>query len=113
MIQNKNITLYFAGDTAFDKIQTATIKKHFNKIDLALVPIAPCDCNHTHVDPKEALYIIDILAPKSFIPIHWGTFAFDYKGAQKVISELKKEWYKKKRPTQLHILGFGQPLKIN
>jgi L-ascorbate metabolism protein UlaG (beta-lactamase superfamily) len=77
MIQHNNGTVYFAGDTAwgdhFDEIAF-----HYPQIDVALMPIAPCEpyemMQDDHVNTEEAGEAFLKLNAKICIPMHWGTY---------------------------------------
>ena len=62
---------YFAGDTdLFDDL--ADLR---GTVDLALLPVwgwGPT-AGHGHLDPPRAAAAIDIIRPRSVVPIHWGT----------------------------------------
>jgi N-acyl-phosphatidylethanolamine-hydrolysing phospholipase D len=80
IIQYKGITVYFAGDTAYNDKAFKEIGKKY-KIDLALIPVGPCrDCdqigNFRHVASLGALMMLDDLRAKYMIPIHFGTIEY-------------------------------------
>lgn len=79
MIECKNHTIYFAGDTAYGN-HFSHIKQHFPHIDCALLPIAPCEPKHvmheTHMDAEQSVQAYYDLGKPLFIPIHWGVFRF-------------------------------------
>ena len=70
---------YFAGDTGYGEGQIfREIRTRLGRPDLALIPIgayAPrwfmCD---QHVDPDEAVQIVETLEVGRAVGIHWGTF---------------------------------------
>ncbi|WP_437568359.1 MBL fold metallo-hydrolase [Sorangium sp. So ce542] len=59
VVEYHGITVYFGGDTAYDRKVFTETRARFPAIDLALMPIAPIgprDFMHSrHVDPAEAL----------------------------------------------------------
>lgn len=65
-------SVYFAGDTdLFDQMA------QLGKIDVALLPIwgwGP-SVGPGHLDPERAARAAAMIAPRTVIPIHWGTFA--------------------------------------
>ncbi len=80
IIQYKGITVYFAGDTAYNDKAFKEIGKKFN-IDLALIPVGPCrECdsigNFRHVASLGALMMLDDLRAKYMIPIHYGAITY-------------------------------------
>ena len=76
VLESQGKSLFFAGDTAFDKHFEA-IAKEFS-IDLALMPIGaylPREVmKDNHIDPQEAVRATKILKAKRMIPYHYGTF---------------------------------------
>jgi L-ascorbate metabolism protein UlaG (beta-lactamase superfamily) len=69
--------VYFAGDTAFGG-HFAQIRDRFGSPDLALLPIGAYEprwfMSRVHMDPDEALRAHEILAARTSIAIHHGTF---------------------------------------
>ena len=76
MIESKGKSIFFAGDTAFDK-HFEDIAQEFS-IDIALMPIGaylPREVmKDNHMDPQEALVASQVLKAKKMIPYHYGTF---------------------------------------
>lgn len=80
IIEYKDITVFYAGDTEYDRYAYKEIGKKYD-IDLALIPIGPCnDCEEinfgNHVATYGALLIFDDLKAKYMIPTHYGTSVF-------------------------------------
>lgn len=80
IIEYKGITVFYAGDTAYNDKAYKTLGKKFN-IDLALIPIGPCrDCeeldNYRHVTSLGALQIFEDLKAKYMIPVHYGALTY-------------------------------------
>lgn len=77
LIQSKNKTVYFAGDSAFDT-HFQKIKEHITNIDVALLPIGaymPTEVmKDNHMNPQEAVDAAKILDAGLMIPYHYGTF---------------------------------------
>lgn len=77
MIQSSTKTIYFAGDSGFDK-HFQEIKDQFKHIDLAFIPIGayiPRNfMKYVHMPPEDALKAHKILSPTKSLAIHWGTF---------------------------------------
>lgn len=78
VIQYHGLTVYFGGDTAYDRENVAATAARFPSIDLALLPIAPihprAHMEDKHIDPKEAVQIFQELEARILVPIHFGTF---------------------------------------
>jgi len=82
VIQYHGLTVYFGGDTAYDRERFAAARERFPAIDLALLPIAPIEprdfMSRTHMDPAEALRALDDLGARWMVPIHFDTFINSY-----------------------------------
>lgn len=113
MIHFKDTNIYFAGDTAYSK-HFECISKEFDQIDIALMPIGPCEphdwMKESHVDAEEAGQAFIDLKAKNFIPMHWGTYFFGIDNFHLPHDRLIN-WWRRQDFTQnelLHILKFGQ-----
>lgn len=69
-------SIYFAGDTAYDKHFKEIAKRY--SIEYALLPIGAYEpkaiMQHNHLNPQEALEAFRDLKAKTFMPMHYGTF---------------------------------------
>jgi len=76
ILQYKEHTLYFAGDSAAGDHFEA-IGERFN-IDLALMPIGAYKpefiMKYNHLNPQEAYDAFEALGAKQMVPLHYGTF---------------------------------------
>lgn len=80
IIEYKGITVFYAGDTEYNRYAYKEIGKKYN-IDLALIPIGPCnDCEEinfgNHVATYGALLMFDDLNAKYMIPVHYGSSVY-------------------------------------
>lgn len=112
MIQYKNYTIYFAGDTAYAS-HFSKIKDQFPEIDVALMPIGPCEPHElmkaAHLNAQQAGQAFLELNAKNFIPMHWGTFYFGADSFSYPCEQLLAWWQNKAIPrSKLHILKIGQ-----
>jgi L-ascorbate metabolism protein UlaG (beta-lactamase superfamily) len=77
VIEAKDHIIYFAGDTGFGD-HFARIRERFGAPDLALLPIGAYQprwfMSPVHMAPDEAIRANEILAAKTSIAIHHGTF---------------------------------------
>ena len=78
VVRYHGLTVYFPGDTAYDKVDFAETRRRFGHIDLALLPIAPIHprgwMERVHMDPREALDAFADLGADRMVPIHFDTF---------------------------------------
>lgn len=82
IVEHHGLTVYFAGDTAYDAGMFREIRRRFPHIDLALIPVGPAGESHMsrwfskrwHVDPEQAMRAFEDLGARWMIPIHHGTF---------------------------------------
>ncbi len=79
VIQYKEYTVFFAGDTGYNPELFKEIGRRF-KIDLALVPIAPGSSvgngSRVHANPQGALAICKDVGARYLMPIHYGTLFY-------------------------------------
>jgi L-ascorbate metabolism protein UlaG (beta-lactamase superfamily) len=77
VIESRERTVYFAGDTGFGP-HFARIREKFGSPNLALLPIGAYEprwfMSPVHMAPDEAVRAHEILAAKTSIAIHHGTF---------------------------------------
>ncbi len=112
MIQGGGKTIYFGGDTAYWD-HFAAIAQHFKTIDVALLPIGPCEPSNvilrTHMSPEQATQAFIDLRANHFIPMHWGTYPFGRDHFDLPITRLTKSWQEKEIHTnRLSIVKAGQ-----
>lgn len=118
MIQAPDLSIYFAGDTAYSHHFKA-IAKEFKQIDIAIMPVGPCEPRKymfdTHVNAEEAGEAFLDLNAQQFIPMHWGTFHFGVDCFETPIKRIQR-WWKKNRSILKHkellTPKFGESLSI-
>lgn len=117
MIEYAGFTIYFSGDTAYSD-HFSEIAKEFPSIDIAFMPIAPCEpkwCS-AHISAEESGRAFLELNAKHFIPMHWGTFTNF--GTEPFETPIKRtiDWWEnhadKLEAKQLHILKIGEARKF-
>jgi L-ascorbate metabolism protein UlaG (beta-lactamase superfamily) len=66
-------TVYFAGDTSFDREVFAQVGQRFD-LDVALLPIGGLYFfgASAHIDPPQAVASLKLLRPKVAVGTHWG-----------------------------------------
>ena len=79
VIQYKEYTVFFAGDTGYDPELFKEIGRRFT-VDLAIVPIAPGSLTglggRVHTGPVGALQIFKDVGAKYVMPMHFGTLFY-------------------------------------
>lgn len=115
IIEYKGMTVYFAGDTAYDESFYKYLGQNY-KIDVEFIPIGPCkDCykidkKNRHVYPKGALKILEDSKADLMIPVHYGTI-FELSNPEEpriVLEELIKE--NKGLESRVKILKIGEQI---
>jgi len=76
------LTVYFGGDSGYDRDEFLAARRRWPAIDVALLPIAPIEprgfMSRTHMDPAEALQAFEDLGARWMVPIHFDTFINSY-----------------------------------
>jgi L-ascorbate metabolism protein UlaG (beta-lactamase superfamily) len=92
VIESRERLIYFAGDTAFGP-HFAQIRETFGPPHVALLPIGAYDprwvMSTVHMGPDEAIRAHEILAAKTSIAIHHGTFKLTDEGIDTPANRLK------------------------
>ena len=90
-------TIYFAGDTGYDKHFTE-INNHFPEFDVCLMPVGAYKpkfvMEWAHTSPEESVQGFHELKGKTFIPMHYGTFDLSDEPASeppKILKQLETE----------------------
>ncbi len=78
VIDSPSLRTLFVGDSGYSDDFKA-IAQRLGKVDLALVPIGAYDprwfMKSSHMNPEEALLVVQDVGAKRAIGMHWGTFA--------------------------------------
>jgi L-ascorbate metabolism protein UlaG (beta-lactamase superfamily) len=78
VIEHHGLSVYYAGDTAFDAAAFTATRARFPDLTLALLPICPTEprdfMRHTHMDSIEALDAFSLLGARRMVPVHFDTF---------------------------------------
>jgi L-ascorbate metabolism protein UlaG (beta-lactamase superfamily) len=86
VFEYNGLSVYFAGDTAYDQARFRQTAERFPRLDLAMLPIGPIRprwfMESMHVDPAEALQAFVDLGARTMVPMHYETLVsgFDAKG---------------------------------
>lgn len=75
VIQGKNVTIFFGGDSGYDK-SFAEIGKKYGPFDFAMLECGQYDKQwpEIHMQPEETVQANIDLNSKLLMPIHWGAF---------------------------------------
>ena len=114
MIEYDGYRIYFAGDTAWDE-HFMQINKSFGTIDVALMPIGPCEPNKwmqsSHLNAEQAGKATVALNARHCIAMHWGTFGFGLDHFELPMERINRWWQSNEdlvKDRTLHILKAGQ-----
>jgi L-ascorbate metabolism protein UlaG (beta-lactamase superfamily) len=95
-------TIYHTGDT--DLFSDMALVKRFHKIDAMLV----CIGDHFTMGPARAAEAVKLVAPKTVIPIHYGTFPV-LTGTPEVF---ERELKKRKLKSKLRVMEVGATIAL-
>jgi L-ascorbate metabolism protein UlaG (beta-lactamase superfamily) len=96
-------TIYHTGDT--DLFSDMALVKRFHKIDAMLV----CIGDHFTMGPARAAEAVKLVAPKSVIPMHYGTFPVLTGTPELFERELKK----RKLKARLRVMRPGEMIALD
>ena len=95
-------TIYHTGDT--DLFSDMALVKRFHKIDIMLV----CIGDHFTMGPARAAEAVKLVAPKTVIPMHYGTFPV-LTGTPEVFED---ELRKRKLKSKLRVMKIGDTIAL-
>ncbi|TGN10060.1 hypothetical protein EHS11_10895 [Leptospira ilyithenensis] len=109
MIEYRDVTVFFAGDTGYQGKEFKEMGKKYN-IDVALLPVGPSKGpnNAIHINPNEAVQTFLDLHAKKMIPIHFGTF---YRSMESELPDLLKAI--EPLGNKAVLLGVGESYEFN
>lgn len=98
VVESKKDSVYFAGDTAYSELYFKTIGNIFPRIEIAIMPIGPCDPDElmrkSHMSAQQAGQAFLDCGARYFIPMHWGTFYFGTDDFYTPVERIT-QWWKK------------------
>jgi N-acyl-phosphatidylethanolamine-hydrolysing phospholipase D len=112
VVEYHGLTVYFGGDTAYDREKFRAAAARFPHIDLALLPIAPIHprdfMKRVHMDPGEALDAFADLGAKQMIAMHFETMvnSADQPGEARTL--LAEEVHKRGLEDRVYALRIGE-----
>jgi L-ascorbate metabolism protein UlaG (beta-lactamase superfamily) len=95
-------TIYHTGDT--DLFSDMALVKRFHKIDIMLV----CIGDHFTMGPARAAEAVKLVAPRTAIPMHYGTFPVLTGTPEAFERELKK----RKAKSKLRVMEVGETIEL-
>lgn len=112
VVRYHGLTVYFPGDTAYDKADFVETRRRIGHIDLALLPIAPIHpraiMEAVHMDPREALDAFADLGADRAIPIHFDTFLDSWDTPHEARDTLVRLAAERGLSDRLTVLEIGQ-----
>jgi L-ascorbate metabolism protein UlaG (beta-lactamase superfamily) len=95
-------TIYHTGDT--DLFSDMALVSRFNRIDVMLV----CIGDHFTMGPARAAEAVKLVAPRTVIPMHYGTFPVLTGTPEAFDRELKK----RKQKAELRVMNVGEIITL-
>jgi L-ascorbate metabolism protein UlaG (beta-lactamase superfamily) len=115
MVKAKGITIYFAGDTAYDT-HFKEINNYFPQVDYAILPIASYMPEYvmktSHSNPEEAVQAFHDLNARVMIPMHYGTFDLTDEPPGEPVRWLKRLVSENRVKGEVKIPDVGEVLEI-
>jgi len=122
LFDTKEISCFFAGDTALTPDSTKMIESHLEpngrRLDMALLPIGHPPkwklegFRKGHLTTTDALTLFERLGARYLIPYHWGTFDHVTSKAHDAIKQLRVELPEHGRKEDVRILEPGTAFEL-
>jgi L-ascorbate metabolism protein UlaG (beta-lactamase superfamily) len=121
LIDTKEFSCFFAGDTALTPLTTELVdiqlRSAGRRLDLALLPIGHAPrwkpgFRKGHLTSDDALVLFERLDARYFIPYHWGTFNHVTSTAFDAIDRLRAHLETHPREADVKILEPGSTFEI-
>src|SRR3989454_800526 len=96
-------TIYHTGDT--DLFSDMALVSRFNKIDIMLV----CIGDHFTMGPARAAEAVKLVAPRTVVPMHYGTFAVLTGTPEAFDREMKQRNLK----AELRVMNIGETITLS
>ncbi len=105
--------LFFAGDSGY-YAGFKEIGQRLGPFDLAAIPIggySAYDRRHpNHVNPEEALQVLEDVRAKLMVPMHWGTFELNREPFREPPERLLREAVRRGLEERIALLSPGQSI---
>lgn len=121
LIDTKDLSCFFAGDTALTPDTPKIVEKHLTKsgrrLDVALLPIGHAPAwkpgfRKGHLTSEDALTLFAQLDARYLIPYHWGTFNHVTSTAFDAIDRLRDHVLRHPRRADVKILEPGMSYDV-
>ncbi len=118
VIQYKDVTVYFAGDTGYNDTLFKRLGADYD-IDIALIPVGPSGGNgllreaigkYVHVDPYEAVQAFKDTGARWMVPIHHSTF---YRRGGSEMEMIQDAIAKSELRERILLVGVGERLAFD
>ena len=113
VVMSPSKRVFFAGDTGYDA-GMAEIGRRYGPFDLALIPIGgyrQYPGHHpNHVNPEEALQLLDDVGGRLMVPMHWATFALNREPFREPPDRLLTEAVRRGARDRIAVLSPGQTI---
>ncbi len=104
---------FFAGDTGYVR-SLREIGRRYGPFDMAAIPIggySAYDGHHpNHVNPEEALQLLEDVGGRLLVPIHWGTFELNREPFREPPDRLLTEALRRGVEERVAMLTQGQSI---
>jgi L-ascorbate metabolism protein UlaG (beta-lactamase superfamily) len=122
LFDTKELSCFFAGDTALTPDSTGMVETHLvpegRRLDMALLPIGHAPWwklqgfRKGHLTSDDALTLFDRLNARFLIPYHWGTFNHVTSKAHDAIDQLRAQLPGHTRESDVMILEPGMSFEL-
>lgn len=111
LVSDGRKTVFHCGDSSlFDGFRQVAVR---SSVDIALMPIGayqPPSGRPVHMNPEEALEAFDMLAARTMVPMHYGTFPISGEPIHEPEERLRRAARLRGVEDCVHVLAEGQPV---
>lgn len=112
VITGRDRRFFFAGDTGYDST-LREIGRRLGPFDLAAIPIGgyfALDRHPNHVNPEEAVALLEDVGGRLMVPMHWGTFDMNREPFREPPDRLLREARRRGVEARIGLLSPGQSI---
>lgn len=115
VVEKGNKRFYFSGDTGYNSFDFKEIGRHFQKMDLSLLPIGTYlprrFMQDVHVNPEDSVKIHQEVGSRLSVGGHWRTFRLSNERVERPPYDLLLALEKAKlQPTAFRVLSPGESI---